>query len=416
MSFMTKQKFFSGVLLWALAIAAAYGVGRWQAGHETHDHAESAAVASMPIPAEGEYQHDDHGHEHDEHAGAHAHHDHDGHGSDDEHQVEGALPLSRAQLQAAGIGVVRVERGGSEHLSVHATVVPQLEAQQVLTSPVAAVMERWLLPTGSAVAKGQPLAVLQSSEAVSLRAEQRVLAAEQSAAEQLVVQNQQLFAAGIIARQEWKQSLLEVEKLRARSQAAQTVLQRLAGLDDEGRWQLLSPAEGVLNQPLLMAGEGLAAGGAIAQWVDPARRQLTFSMPAAYAGALRTGMVVVPHAGEWQAQITSVSQLESQWQFWAQAQHGELPPLGEALMVTVVLAAADDRVSVPQAAVQQWQGQSVVFVVGDTEVLAQVVLPGRTFGSRIEILSGLEAGQIVAGENAFLLKAELAKGEAAHEH
>ena len=41
---------------------------------------------------------------------------------------------------------------------------------------------------------------------------------------------------------------------------------------------------------------------------------------------------------------------------------------------------------------------------------------GRRAGGRIEILNGLSGDERVAATNAFLLKAELAKGEAEHGH
>ena len=58
--------------------------------------------------------------------------------------------------------------------------------------------------------------------------------------------------------------------------------------------------------------------------------------------------------------------------------------------------------------------------VGKSTTLFQLaraaVLAGRRAGGRIEILNGLSGDERVAGTNAFLLKAELAKGEAEHGH
>jgi cobalt-zinc-cadmium efflux system membrane fusion protein len=44
------------------------------------------------------------------------------------------------------------------------------------------------------------------------------------------------------------------------------------------------------------------------------------------------------------------------------------------------------------------------------------VLIGRQAGDRTEVLNGLAGTERIAGANAFLLKAELAKGEAEHGH
>ena len=44
------------------------------------------------------------------------------------------------------------------------------------------------------------------------------------------------------------------------------------------------------------------------------------------------------------------------------------------------------------------------------------MIAGRVSGGRTEIISGLEGDERIAGVGAFLLKAELGKGEAEHDH
>jgi cobalt-zinc-cadmium efflux system membrane fusion protein len=39
---------------------------------------------------------------------------------------------------------------------------------------------------------------------------------------------------------------------------------------------------------------------------------------------------------------------------------------------------------------------------------------GRRGGGQVEIVSGVKVGEQIAGKGAFLLKAEMAKGEAEH--
>jgi multidrug efflux pump subunit AcrA (membrane-fusion protein) len=77
------------------------------------------------------------------------------------------------------------------------------------------------------------------------------------------------------------------------------------------------------------------------------------------------------------------------------------------------LDAVQAKVSVPRTAVQTLSGRPVVFVENDEGFASQPVTLGREGESRVEILSGLSTGERVAATNTFLLKAELAKGEAA---
>ena len=100
----------------------------------------------------------------------------------------------------------------------------------------------------------------------------------------------------------------------------------------------------------------------------------------------------------------------------ARRESGPLPPAGSAVSGVIVSDEGGDGLTVPVDAVQNVEGRSVVFVAGDTGFRAQPVLAGRRAGGHIEILNGLSGDERIAGKNAFLLKAELAKGEAEHGH
>ena len=58
--------------------------------------------------------------------------------------------------------------------------------------------------------------------------------------------------------------------------------------------------------------------------------------------------------------------------------------------------------------------KNMVFVRGPKGFQATEVVIGERSGGRIEIISGIPAGAVIATKGAFLLKAELGKGEAEH--
>lgn len=80
------------------------------------------------------------------------------------------------------------------------------------------------------------------------------------------------------------------------------------------------------------------------------------------------------------------------------------------------LDGAEAEVLVPSEAVQSLEGQRVVFVETAAGFAPRAVTLGREGSTRCEVLSGLAAGENVATGNTFLLKAELAKGTAGHDH
>lgn len=71
-------------------------------------------------------------------------------------------------------------------------------------------------------------------------------------------------------------------------------------------------------------------------------------------------------------------------------------------------------IGLPEEAVQTVEGRDVVFVRTAKGFQATSVTVGQRSAGRVEIVAGLKAGSTVATRGAFLLKAELGKGEAEH--
>lgn len=87
------------------------------------------------------------------------------------------------------------------------------------------------------------------------------------------------------------------------------------------------------------------------------------------------------------------------------------------LFVTVtILRPAPAPVVIPKRAIQRFEGKPVVFVAAGDRFAPRPVTVGRTGRTTAEITAGLEAGERFADDRAFLVKAELGKGEAGHEH
>lgn len=100
----------------------------------------------------------------------------------------------------------------------------------------------------------------------------------------------------------------------------------------------------------------------------------------------------------------------------ATAQASSLRP-GMAVRGAVVTAAQQAAVVVARDAVQTVEGHNVVFVrVSPDTYEARPVTLGRTGAQQTEITAGLAAGEMFVSENAFLVKAEIGKGSASHDH
>jgi cobalt-zinc-cadmium efflux system membrane fusion protein len=94
---------------------------------------------------------------------------------------------------------------------------------------------------------------------------------------------------------------------------------------------------------------------------------------------------------------------------------GDLRP-GLFVTADVQIGEVDAPVTVRSGALQLLEEKPVIFVVDKDVFAAREVDPGADDGDRLEIKSGLRAGEKYVAVNAFILKAEIGKGEAEHHH
>lgn len=102
--------------------------------------------------------------------------------------------------------------------------------------------------------------------------------------------------------------------------------------------------------------------------------------------------------------------------------HPELRPgvFAQAeIAIKALEGAVDPFVVVPEEAIQTVEGKPAVFVpvAGEKNTFAKrSVVIGKTVGGLVPILSGLSANEDFVAKGSFILKAELGKGSAEHEH
>lgn len=95
--------------------------------------------------------------------------------------------------------------------------------------------------------------------------------------------------------------------------------------------------------------------------------------------------------------------------------HRRWPP-GLYVTAAITVDRARAEVAVPEEAIVRTSRGPAVFRAEGTTFELQPVVPGRSDGTWTEITEGLEPGATIVTGNAFLLKAELGKSEASHEH
>ena len=415
----TRRLMLAAALL--IALAAGFGLARLTGGQDAETshaaHSDDDGHASHGDD-QAQESHADHGAEdgHDEKG------DHDDHGDEAAESEEGLVALTQQQIEASGIQVVALGRGGGSETRLSGRVESAIGARASVAASVGGRVERVIVAPGTPVRAGQPLAVIVSGEAATMRAGAEAARAEAEAARLVYQRDQALVTQGVVARQELEASRARSLAADAAARAAAAQVAAAGSPNAGGRVTISSPVPGVVGAVQVTPGGFVAAGDLVANVADPAQTELVFSAPPALAAQIAPDarIEVTGANGSFSAVVigaaADVREQGGMAIIRARPESGPLPPAGSPVSGVVVAEAKDDTLTVPADAVQTVEGRSVVFVAGDDGFRATPVLAGRRAGSRIEILNGLSGDERVAATNAFLLKAELAKGEAEHGH
>ena len=89
---------------------------------------------------------------------------------------------------------------------------------------------------------------------------------------------------------------------------------------------------------------------------------------------------------------------------------------GQFVNAEVTINESPAALTVPVASLQTMGDTEVVFLVDGERYQAQPVKTGRRDSDRVEVLSGLSNGARIVTRNSFLIKADIEKSGAAHEH
>jgi len=341
---------------------------------------------------------------------------------DEAHAESGGdtVRLTPEQASAAGVFIVTVIRGGAGDLRLTGRVEAAPSARAAVAAPVSGAVVRLLAAPGASVSVGAGLVEIRSADGAAARAEATAAAAEAEAARAALVREERLFKAGVTARQDLEAARAAAARAVAEAAAARAKAIAAGAPDASGRMIVRSPIAGVVTALQAAPGGFVSQGGLVAEVADPARLEVVFNAPAQTAAKLRVGAplkVVDAEGSETDAVIVGVAPLAQGATgaavVRARPSGGRLAP--GAAVSAVAAAEAGGYPAAPAEAVQTVGRRSVVFVAEAGGFRAVPVTPGRTGAGLTEIVRGLRGGERIAGRGAFLLKAELAKGEAGHE-
>lgn len=336
------------------------------------------------------------------------------------HGAGEGIEISGARILAANIVLAPVETGSlSAEVLAQGTVVGTPQGEAVLAARADGVVSRISLRLGDNVRAGQIVALIESREASTIVAERSAAQARLTAARQVLAREQRLFDAQITARQDLEaaQTALAEAEAEARRTAAAAAAARVSS--DGRSTGVVSPISGRITSAPAVLGAFVPAGTELFRVANSSQIDIEASVSGSDAARIKPGDRARIHLpdGEIDAVVRSITpgvDLESRSATVLLSPAGTtgLRP-GQAVSVRIYTAdaQASASVTVPEDAIQTVEGREVVFVRTASGFKAVAVIVGQRGGGRAQITSGLAAGQSIATRNAFLLKAEMGKGE-----
>ena len=331
--------------------------------HEPEHHHEAAHQEQTAHTDQHQDEHDSHGDEHsDEHGHNDGHQDeHDSHGDEhgdehghDEHE-EGWVHISAEQIVASGIVTQQAQAGDiKQTLTVYGRAVVPEAATAEVRARFAGLITRMNVTVGDSVKAGQVVAEVESNSSLKRYSIKAPISG-------LVVGRSA--NAGEMATDNVLLSIIDDSQLWAQYQIFPGQLSKVA-----------------VGQALSISAEQLKATSSIQYLLNSTNGD---KVKLARAPLDNSG-------GQW-----AVGALLS----------GKLTLSKQAVELTI-----DNR------ALQESEGQQVVFIRNDEGFERRAVTLGRSDSEMSEVLSGLEAGEEYAVQKSFLLKADLEKSSAAHVH
>jgi cobalt-zinc-cadmium efflux system membrane fusion protein len=357
----------------------------------------------------------------DPHSPAEAHDEHGEHGEGEaeEAHAEGFVALKPADAPAAGVELAHVERGGGADILLPGRIAPAANAQSTVGAPLDGTIVEMHVAAGSSVRRGSPIASIRSPDGAAARAELDSARAALDLAEAADRRDSSLFDQGAVSRQQWEATRAATLKAQADLRAAEAELAAMGSPSSAGIVVVRSPIAGAVMRISTAPGAVLDDGEEIAAIADASRTELVFDAPPASIGAIAVGAHIEGRGASGEViegEVTGVGPGVAGAGATVRARViGRSPPPGTVISGRLA-GGSGDVLTVPSDAVQTVEGRPVVFIAEAEGFRARPVIPGRVSSGRTEIIGGLEGDEQIAGTGAFLLKAELGKGDAEHGH
>ena len=330
-----------------------------------------------------------------------------------------AIAWTAAQAQAAGVATQVVGSSGAgaaAGLVLQGTVELPPQATELLSTPVAGVVQQVLVGAGQKVRAGEAVARLLSPELVAWQRDLLQAQAQARLAASKLERDEKLHAEGIIAGLRVQESRTQNElaqlALRERRQALQMAGASTTSTTLQPGLTLRASAAGTVLEVTATPGQRLDAGMPVAKVARGGQWSIALQATPDQAHNLRTGDLLAVQGCKAPARLVAIVPQVSAGNQAVQMRAdftAAVDCLRANQFVQVTVAGRTDtqaagNLSLPAQAVVRHEGKAYVFVQTPQGFVPTAVVLGTEGAGQTLVRSGVKAGDVVAVQGLAALK------------
>jgi cobalt-zinc-cadmium efflux system membrane fusion protein len=356
-----------------------------------------------------------------------------------ERHDDALVKLSARQVDAGKFGVTEVGSGTlSKRIAVPGSIVPSgdhiARVAVRLLGTVAELRKR----LGDSVEAGEVVAVIESREVADAKSEYLGARLVFDLQQTLFNRSSRLFEGKVLsendflrARTTFEDARVKIETARQKLFALSLTAEQIEALPQQPvetlrRQELRAPIAGRIAERRVELGSLVGREGQESELfviVDLSVVWADLAVPTSELSAIREGqkislsgggesspatiMFVSPLLDKETRAARVVASVDNTARKWRP---------GSFVTAEIPIDETPATVAVPKTALQSIKGEAVVFIRNENGFEARKITTGRQDARLVEVTEGLSAGERIATANTFVLKADLGKAEAEHEH